>query len=342
MKKKLFAVKSLLFFIFLICAVAPVYAKPAEWLRKIKRIELLKSTRVEVEKLFGDSRVVEMRDLAAEFKNGWGKEVKYETKYGTLEVWYAAGKCAESKGKPYSFDVAADVAMAVTFLPSEIVFENQLGYDLNKFKIDSDWNADKIFSLETENSKTTVKVKELQVTSIEYDVSEKLKTRLECKNVFVKEPVWFEKLRTLKLFKSTRSEVEALFDNLRIVAAENYDGAGDNWNTHVEYETTGGKLEVSYSTGKCSERRSRSGFDAARETLVELDFEPAEKFDLTELNFDFRKIKSSSMPGVIIKKIPELSISIYYDMPTIELVRISPNDEQEEEFDCSEIWDPKK
>ncbi len=337
--------KSFLFFIFVVgIGFSPVYAKQSEWLRKIKKIEILKTTKAEVEKLFGNPQVVETNDLAVKLKNGWGKEIKYETKYGKLEVWYAAGKCSESKGKPYAYDVAADVVMMLTFFPNEIVLENQLGYDLSKFKNDSVSDTDKTYSLETEKLKITINIENFQLSSIEYDISEKHKTQLECKNVSVKEPVWFGKLRTLKLFKSTRSEVEALFDNPRILEIDDTVKDGDDWSIDVDYETIYGELQVRYSTGKCSERQSKKGYNAARDILFELKFIPSEENDLTELNFDLRKFESdSSIHGGAWKSNPELSLRIcFYDASRIESVDISPNDEQEEEFDCDKIWNPKK
>jgi hypothetical protein len=340
MKKHLFLIKFFLLFVFVVGIAAPVFAKPGAWLGKIKKIELVKTTRVEIEKLFENPQVIEIEDLAVDYKNGWGKLVKYETKYGKLEVWYAAGKCSESKGKPYAYDVAADVAMMFTFFPNEIVFENQLGYNLSKFKTDVVSETDKTYSLETEKSKIVVEVKSLQVSSIEHDISVKYKTQLECKNVTVKEPVWFEKLRALELFKSTRSEVEALFDNPKILEIDDFISSGDDWTIDVDYETIYGELQVRYSTGKCAERQSREGYDAAQNTLVELKFIPSGDNDLTELNFDLRKFESDySTHGGAWKSIPEMSLKIFfYKTSRIESVGISPNDEQGKGFECDKVW----
>ena len=73
MKTNLFSLKIFLLFIFIVGVAAPVYGKPGEWLGKIKKVEVLKSTKAEVEKMFGNPPVTEVEDLAVLYKNGWGE-----------------------------------------------------------------------------------------------------------------------------------------------------------------------------------------------------------------------------------------------------------------------------
>jgi hypothetical protein len=333
MISKIYSIKFIsLFAISIGVFITPIYAKQPEWLKKVKKIEILKTAKGEVEKLFGNPKIIETRDLAIVFKNGWGKEIKYETKYGNLEVWYAAGKCSKSRGI-YAYDIDADVVAAFTFFPNEIALENQLGYDLNKFEVDSDSDTDKTYSFEDEKSKITIEVKNFQVYSIEFEISDKYKTRLECQNTKVKEPVWLEKLRTLEIFKSTRNDVEALFDNPQVSEINDSVKDSDDWLIEVEYKTIYGEIQADYSTGNCFERQSKYGYDAEKDTLVRLKFIPIVKVDPTEINFDMRKLRAG--------KGRELGVEVYLYDTKVEYIQFYPNEKQEG-LDCEKVLNLQK
>lgn len=331
-----------LFFIFFVIGIVPIYAKQPEWLRKIKKIEVLKSTKAEVEKLFGNPQIIEVDDLAAKYKNGWGKTVRYDTKYGNLEISYAAGKCSENKGL-YSWDIAADIVFELTFSPNDIVLDNQLGYNLGKFEKESDSEAGKTYSLKTGNSGIKIEIEDAKVSSLNFFIVEKYLNQLECKNVKVKEPVWLENLRKLELFKSSRGELEILFENPRILDIHD-DSEEGGWGINIKYETIYGELEVEYSSGTCSQTQSKYGYDAVKDTIVEMIFHPIEEVDVTEINFDIRQFKSDPeicIPGAFTRRNHELGVEIYLIDQIVKNIEFYPN-EKLRELDCEKVLDLEK
>ncbi len=343
MKKSLFWVRNFLFVILFVgIGFNSVHAKQAEWLKQIKRIEVLKTTKAEVEKLFDNPKVIEIDDLAVKFKNGWGKTIKYETKYGLLEISYAAGKCSENKSL-YSWDIAADVVVEMTFSPNDIVFENQLGYNLGKFEKDADSETDKIYSLETGKSGIKIEVEDAKVSFVNFFITEKHLKQLECKNIKVKEPIWFENLMKLELFKTTRNDLEILFENPRIVEVED-DSEDGGWGLNVKYETIYGNLELEYSTGTCSETKSKYGYDVEKDRIVRLHFEPIEESDFTELNFDLRNSKFSRemcLPHLNYYTNWELGTKFTVVESKIKEVEFFPNEKQKE-LDCEKVLNLQK
>jgi len=343
MKNNLFSIKSLLFFILIVgIGFSPVYAKQPEWLRKVKKIEVLKSTKSDVEKLFGNPKVIETEDLAIKYKNGWGKTVKYEIKDGTLEISYAAGKCSENRSF-YSWDIESDVVVEMTFSPNDIVLDNQLGYNLSKFEKEGDSEVDKTYTLKTENLGIKIEIEDAKVLSLNFFIVENYLNQLECKNVKVKESVWLENLRKLELFKSSRGELEILFENPRILDFSDYSEKG-GWGINIKYETIYGELEVEYSTGTCSETKSKYGYEVEKDRIVRLHFEPIEESDFTEFNFDIRNFKfdrEMCLPHLTYYTNWELGTKFTIVESKIKKFDFFPNEKQKE-LDCEKVLNLQK
>ena len=70
-------------------------------------------------------------------------------------------------------------------------------------------------------------------------------------SVFPDEPDWFVKLKEVKVFQSSKQDVERVFGNPPIVYSTKNDSREKGWGEINEYQTNEGKLEVFYSTGKC-------------------------------------------------------------------------------------------
>lgn len=105
-------------------------------------------------------------------------------------------------------------------------------------------------------------------------------------SVYAKKPDWFLKLQEIKVFQSNRQDVERVFDNPKFLYSSNENPKETGWGETVEYQTTDGKLEVFYSTGRCSEQTNKKGWDIDKDLVVSIEFEPNEPIKLSDLELD--------------------------------------------------------
>lgn len=331
--------RALLFGFLMILFITQSHAQEPEWLLKLNKIRTFKSTKTEIEKLFDQPTIIEVNDRSARIKNGWGKTIKYQTKDGILEVDYSTGNCAESKSL-YGYDVEDQVAVGVSFYPNKILYDNQLNYDLNKFEIKPDKYDPNSHYLSSKELAVHILVSESRVKLIQFTIEDKHK-KFACKNVpDVEEPIWLIKLRSLSLFKSTRAEVEKIFNKAKII--DSYDSVKkeNDWGVEVEYETIYGKLEVEYSTGNCSETKSKYGLDIEKNVVVEMRFSPKKRVFYTEANFDFRELESEPVTdvyGTFIYTKKDGSLRITLVEGEISRIEFSLTNEQYQKFDCENV-----
>jgi hypothetical protein len=107
-------------------------------------------------------------------------------------------------------------------------------------------------------------------------------------------PRWYEKFKKVRIFESTRAEVESLFGNPKI----EYTFAGE-WSTNVDYKLKEGELTVYYSTGRCSVMK-KDGYDVDKNMVIGLDIKLEDEVGISDLGieisqFDRREIHD--LPG---------------------------------------------
>jgi hypothetical protein len=107
------------------------------------------------------------------------------------------------------------------------------------------------------------------------------------------EPDWFLKLKQIKVFQSTRQDVERIFENPEAVYSSNRDGKEAGWGEIIKYERPDGELQVFYSTGKCSEITNPVGWDLDNDVVVNIEFEPTKPVKLSKFNLDLTTFKRS-------------------------------------------------
>lgn len=116
---------------------------------------------------------------------------------------------------------------------------------------------------------------------------------------YAQEPDWLFKLRKLKVFDSKKADVEREFDFPKTIDSSPTNDP-ELGTLYHEYETPDGKLEIRYSTGKCSEHKSLLGYDVSSGTVVEISFEPRKSVIAKTLNFDYDSFETErvdDLPG---------------------------------------------
>jgi predicted ATPase len=92
-------------------------------------------------------------------------------------------------------------------------------------------------------------------------------------SVHAQQPAWYQKLKQVKPFISSKADVERIFGDAGVY--KSFIGEGVEF---VYYEATGeGKLSVVYSSGKCDEV-SDAPFDIEKGKVLSAMFFPADKF----------------------------------------------------------------
>jgi hypothetical protein len=109
--------------------------------------------------------------------------------------------------------------------------------------------------------------------------------------VSAQEPDWFLKLKEIKVFQSSKQDVERVFENPKNIYSSNKDGKELGWGEIIEYNTVSGKLHVFYSTGRCSEITNNDGWDLVKDVVVNIEFEPLKSVKLSKLSLDLSTFK---------------------------------------------------
>jgi hypothetical protein len=113
-------------------------------------------------------------------------------------------------------------------------------------------------------------------------------------DTYAKVPEWFTKFSKVVVMKSTRNEVEKLFDGYTIVYQKEFPRE-----KNIEYKRNGDLLRVAYSTGKCSEAIgppkttqfgditfSSNGYDVDNDVVISANYEPKKEQKFTTFKVD--------------------------------------------------------
>lgn len=157
-----------------------IEAKEPDWLTKLRKLEVFRSTKSDVERIFSDSKITDIYNAAERERNGWSKRIEYETTDGELEVWYSTGKCWETKST-IGYDVDKDVVTELTFRPNLPFPYIDLEYDLDEFKSTSVTDVEETYIFSNVKLGVEVLIMNEKVEKVDFCVAEKHK-QLECKN----------------------------------------------------------------------------------------------------------------------------------------------------------------
>lgn len=170
------SMKSLISLLMLLLLTIPGYSQTPDWYGKLKQLRIAHTKREELEKIFGNPPVTQIR-------NGtWSQTVDYKLDDGNLFVDYSTGKCSERNKTGYDLDNG--VVIGVSLLLFHDVKLSRLRLNLKLFEKynASDTNVFVYFNDELgirfEGSKRTIH-------SVEYSIGNRL-NYLDCKNMLTR------------------------------------------------------------------------------------------------------------------------------------------------------------
>ena len=159
---------------------AQTQTKEPDWMIKLRKIELLKSKRADVESIFGNPKII--RGVVGELN--WRQRVEYETEDGELEVHYSTGRCLETNYAS-NYDIERGVVIEVRFEPNEdkTVSLKDLNFDYSKFDADR-IPIDVVDAITADNKETGVEIYSIgeEFRSIGFRVPPKFR-RLDCEEI---------------------------------------------------------------------------------------------------------------------------------------------------------------
>lgn len=148
-----------------------------------------------------------------------------------------------------------------------------------------------------------------------------------------KEPEWFTKFKQIQVLKSTREDVEKMFGFPKVIQVRK-----GKWSQTIDYEFNGGRFEVSYSTGKCSQETNQNGYNVNTGVVVKTYlflFLPVKISELKLKLKGFEKYKSSEYNGLVYTN-DEIGVQYSGDKKTISDITFYPSDKQDN-LDCKTI-----
>lgn len=110
--------------------------------------------------------------------------------------------------------------------------------------------------------------------------------------IYAKKPEWFIQFKQIKVFESTRSDVEKRFESITITKKV-LDDPNNIWGETVEYETKDGFLEVFYSTGKCSKDKVKEGWNVDKDIVVSIMFEHFESVNIFDFGYNLKTFEET-------------------------------------------------
>lgn len=164
-----------------------------------------------------------------------------------------------------------------------------------------------------------------------------------------KEPNLYRNLQKIKVFESTRKDVEKLFKYITFKEVRNYNL--DSYNEEekeqlkknplgyysVYYELKDGRLNVTYSKDRCSEN-NKQGYDLKEDTVINIYLLFDEDIKLSEFDFDLTNFKKdkpdADLPLAITYTDKNSGIELFGGEEAISGIEINPTPYQAEKYEC--------
>ena len=123
-------------FLFALClfGVLDAAGQEPDWVIKLRKLQVLESTKADVERAFNFPKVIDASDVAEKEKNG-EEYITYQTKDGVLEVDYSTGTCSELNSSS-GYDVVSGTITELSFEPKKTVKASLLNFDYESFKLE--------------------------------------------------------------------------------------------------------------------------------------------------------------------------------------------------------------
>lgn len=145
-------------------------------------------------------------------------------------------------------------------------------------------------------------------------------------SVISAQPMWYSKLRQIKLMVNARQEVEKLLNFPRVADTYEWDGR-----KVVEYKIKEGELTIVYSRGKCSET-NKNGYDVEKNIVIDIDFDLKKEINISRLDLNLEKYEKKEISDLVgVFNYTNKDLGEYYigTSNTIKNIRFFPSKEQE-------------
>lgn len=143
---------------------------------------------------------------------------------------------------------------------------------------------------------------------------------LFCFTARAQEPEWFAKLKRIQTLKSSRTEIEKVFEKAKVSKSFQ-----DNEIEFVFYVMPEGKLSVKYSTGQCSASKTGDNYKAGKGILLDALFIPENKLKLSEFKIDRKLFKKVRAGDDLTMHLVSVKLGMYFVLhreDKVDLVRL--------------------
>lgn len=260
-----------------------VRLKQQKWMQKVSKLNILKTTREEAERILGkpDIRGYEKIDFIRD----------YNIEYGQVTLTYTTKECSSIDGK-----ISKDAIEEISFYPDVDISFSKLKIPVKQFKKWSNGDTPG-FHYESERYGFTIYVDSNKVHSIHFEIPKRKKLNCVTNSTFLND---LEKIKKIKLLESNRDEVGKLFvgyeESKKIINSE-----------HTEtYFTGDGWFEFTYSEGKC-DFDDKDGYESAEWNVESVKISPVNSINPKDYGINLAQYKKEQ----VYKNVSDLYV--YYD-----------------------------
>jgi hypothetical protein len=261
-----------------------VRLKQQKWLNKVINLKVLKTSRIEAEKILGKPEV---------FKDGQGaSSIEYYTiENGRVTLTYTTKECTSTDGK-----ISKDTIEEIDFDPETDISFSKLRLPRKQFK-KVPYSDTPGFNYENELNGVRFGVGENKIHSVEFFVPEHKNFNCVTPSSFLSD---LEKVKNIKLLESNREEVRKLF------AGYEKSNIFKNSEYNDVFYSSDASFEFSYSEGKCQFDDSDQ-YESSEWNVQSVKISPIDSIDPKEFGIDLTKFRKEQM----YKNVPDLYV--YYD-----------------------------
>lgn len=146
-------------------------------------------------------------------------------------------------------------------------------------------------------------------------------------------PKWFVRIKQIKLFETTRNDVEKLFDNPKIT-----NSLRGSAGMSVDYKLNVGGLSITYSNGQCS-KSTIYDYAVAADVVTSIELFLDSPVDIARLGLNikhFEKVAIGDVEGLFNYSNESQGIYFVGDVRRLHELEITPTPEQEKLF-CQNV-----
>lgn len=277
--------------------------KQQKWMSKVASLKLLKTNRVEAEKILGK----------ADDDSKDNVFILYPFKNGTITLDYTTKECTSINGK-----VSKDMIERISFHPEADISFSKLKLPLNQFKHSRE-SDNPTEHYENEQTGIDVVVQHNRVYSIDFEIPEQMNFSCVTVSSFLSD---LEKVKNLKLLESNRDEVRKLLADYH--KSEN----SKDFEHKDTFYTGDASFEFSYSKGKCQFDDSDE-YESAEWNVQRVKISPVNFINPIEFGINLNKYKKEKMyknnPNVYIYYDKDLGISFEVVQDEISEINLFPS-----------------